>query len=118
MKGSQRRRGATTTSRPRGGAPSTARHAASAPGDSTRSGARAVLGLAASALAMAIGMRTAFVQADNYALAAQMDGLQRDMEWNERRATELRAAAVRFEFDVEAFENRQRFEDSAETTQR
>lgn len=118
MKGSQRRRGATTTSRPRVGAPSSARHAESAPGDSTRSGARAVLGLAASALAMAIGMRTAFVQADNYALAAQMDGLQRDMEWNERRATELRAAAVRFEFDVEAFENRQRFEDSAETTQR
>ena len=34
-----------------------------------RSGARAVLGISACGLALSLGMRTAFVQADNYALA-------------------------------------------------
>ncbi len=88
------------------------------PRNHARSGARAVLGLAASALALTLGLRTAFVQADNYALAARLDGLQREAEWNERRATALRAAALRFEFDVEAFENRRTPAPGAEKTQR
>lgn len=83
-----------------------------------RSGARAILGIASSALALGLGMRTAFVQADNYALAARLDELQREAEWSERRATALRAAALRFEFDAEAFENRTRFEGTAEENQR
>lgn len=83
-----------------------------------RSGARATLGIAASGLALGLGMRTAFVQADNYALAARLDELQREAEWNERRATALRAAALRFEFDAEAFENRTRFGETSEITQR
>jgi hypothetical protein len=83
-----------------------------------RSGARAVLGIAASGLALSLGMRTAFVQADNYALAAKLDGLQREAEWNERRATALRAAALRFEFDAEAFENRSGPEARTEITER
>jgi hypothetical protein len=83
-----------------------------------RSGARAVLGIAACGLALSLGMRTAFVQADNYALAAKLDGLQREAEWNERRATALRAAALRFEFDAEAIENRSGPEAQVEITQR
>jgi len=83
-----------------------------------RSGARAVLGIAASGLALSLGMRTAFVQADNYALAAKLDGLQREAEWNERRATALRAAALRFEFDAEAIENRSGPVAEVEITQR
>lgn len=83
-----------------------------------RSGARAILGIAASALALSLGLRTAFVQADNYALAARLDDLQRELEWNERRATALRAAVERFAFDAEAFENRHTFERATEITQR
>jgi len=83
-----------------------------------RSGARAVLGISACGLALSLGMRTAFVQADNYALAAKLDGLQREAEWNERRATALRAAALQFEFDAEAFENRSGPVTGTEITQR
>jgi hypothetical protein len=76
--------------------------------DKSRNGARAVLALAGSGLALSLGLRTVFVQAENYSLAARLDGLQREAEWNERRATSLRAVASRFEFDAEAFENRTR----------
>lgn len=88
------------------------------PANHARSGARAVLGITASALALSLGLRTAFVQADNYALAAKLDGLQREAEWNERRATALRAAALQFEFDAEAFENRSGPGERTEITQR
>jgi len=83
-----------------------------------RAGARAVLALAATALALGLGLRTVFVQADNYAAAARLDELQREAEWNERRATALRAAALRFEFDAEAVENRTRSGEGPERTQR
>ena len=83
-----------------------------------RRGVRAILALAGSVTAVAIGLRTVQVQADNFALAAKLDRLQRSAEWNERCATELRAGCEQFEFDAEARENRRRIESTEDLNER
>ncbi|MEM8710663.1 MAG: hypothetical protein AAGG01_06900 [Planctomycetota bacterium] len=68
---------------------------------------RKSLALAFSAMALAIAVRAVQVQVGNYALAAELDRLEIDSEWNARRISGLISELERFEFDLEAQHTRE-----------
>lgn len=57
---------------------------------------------------LAVGAATARVQVDNYAVAAELDRLSDESEWNARRCSGLVCELERFEFDLEAEQTRRR----------
>ena len=67
---------------------------------------RLVLSFSISSLVVALGVATAFVQSRSYALAADLDEMQEECEWYERRITGLREELERFEFELRVEENR------------
>ena len=63
---------------------------------------RNTLGLSFSVFAVAIATRTVQVQVANFELAAELDRLEVESEWNARRCSGLISELERFEFDLEA----------------
>ncbi|QDV08218.1 hypothetical protein Poly30_37540 [Planctomycetes bacterium Poly30] len=63
---------------------------------------RNTLGLSFSVFAFAIATRAVQVQVANYELAAELDRLEVESEWNARRCSGLISELERFEFDLEA----------------
>lgn len=61
---------------------------------------RVLLSFFVSGLLIVVGIYTAWVQSGNYALAGELDCLQLESEWHMRRASELREAIERFEFEA------------------
>jgi len=61
---------------------------------------RVLLSFFVSGLLIVVGIYTAWVQSGNYALAGELDRLQLESEWHMRRASELREAIERFEFEA------------------
>lgn len=68
---------------------------------------RKPLALAFSTMALAIAAKAVHVQVANYALAAELDRLEIDSEWNARRISGLISELERFEFDLEAQHTRE-----------
>lgn len=64
--------------------------------------ARFALGAFLGASVLGVGAATALVQVDNFALAAELDRLSEEAEWNARRCSGLNPELERFEFDLEA----------------
>ena len=81
-------------------------------------GLRALLALVAGCTALGAGVSTAFVQAENYDLAARLDALQQESEWNERCATVVRSRIEQFAFDLAAHDDRERASRAPRTTDR
>ena len=67
---------------------------------------RPALALSMSAAALAAGATTSFVQVENFAVAAELDRLSREAEWNACRCSGLRVELERFEFDLDAEQTR------------
>ncbi len=67
---------------------------------------RKALGLTFSIFAMAIAAKAVQVQVDNFELAAELDRLEVESEWNARRSSGLISELERFEFDLEAQQTR------------
>lgn len=63
---------------------------------------RNALGLAFSVFAIAIATKSVQVQVDNFEVAAELDRLEVESEWNARRCSGLISELERFEFDLEA----------------
>lgn len=63
---------------------------------------RNTLGISLSVFAFAIATRTVQVQVENFELAAELDRLEVESEWNARRCSGLRSELERFDFDLEA----------------
>ena len=61
---------------------------------------RLVLSFSVSWLVLAVGLVAAWIQSQNYAKAAELDAAQLESEWFERRASSLREAIERFEFEA------------------
>ena len=61
---------------------------------------RLVLSFSISSLVLALGIATAWLQSRNYSLAADLDEMQDECEWYERRITGLRVQLERFEFEL------------------
>lgn len=51
---------------------------------------------------LGVGVATSWVQVDNFAVAAELDRLSEEAEWNARRCSGLNPELERFEFDLEA----------------
>ncbi|MCP3916306.1 MAG: hypothetical protein GY711_12185 [bacterium] len=71
---------------------------------------RLVLSFFVSTLVLAIGIFAAWFQARNFAKAADLDELQRESEWFERRKSRLREDIERFEFEYLVEQNRRKNE--------
>ncbi len=67
---------------------------------------RLVLSLLVSALVLVAGVTAAWFQSRNFAQAAELDELQRESEWYERRKRRLREDIERFEFEYLVEQNR------------
>jgi hypothetical protein len=67
---------------------------------------RNTLGLSFCIFALAIAVKTIHVQVGNFALAADLDRLEVESEWNARRSSGLISELERFEFDLEAQQTR------------
>ena len=63
---------------------------------------RKTLGISFSIFAFAIGAKAVQVQVANYELAAELDRLEVESEWNSSRCSGLISELERFEFDLEA----------------
>ena len=61
---------------------------------------RLVLSFSISSLVLALGIATAWLQSRNYSLAADLDEMQDECEWYERRISGLRVQLERFEFEL------------------
>ena len=61
---------------------------------------RAVLSFTLGSMALATGLRCAFLQAQNFDSAAELHRLQMEIEWYERRITGLRASIERAELEA------------------
>jgi hypothetical protein len=66
---------------------------------------RLVLALSISSAVLALGLVVAWVQSRNYARAAELDSLQRESQWYERRSSGLRAQIERMEFALRVQQN-------------
>ena len=73
---------------------------------------RVVLSFFVSGLVIVLGGFTSFVQSANFAQAAELDRLQREIDWNLRRTSELREVLERFAFDPSASETEPKEQDS------
>ena len=67
---------------------------------------RLVLSFLVSVLVLAVGVATSWLQAVNFAQAAELDRMQRESEWFERSKTALREQVERFEFEWRVAQNR------------
>lgn len=74
---------------------------------------RALLSFTLAFIAMGIGLRSAFIQAQNFERGAQLDRLQVDLEWYQCRITGLRATLERMEFEA-LLEDRRNPEEGSE----
>ncbi|MFT5731423.1 MAG: hypothetical protein ACJAZN_000554 [Planctomycetota bacterium] len=63
---------------------------------------RKTLGISFSIFAFAVATKAVEVQVANYELAAELDRLEVESEWNSRRCSGLISELERFEFDLEA----------------
>jgi len=54
---------------------------------------------------LVLALVAASFQSRNFARAAELDRMQRESEWNERRITGLREQLERFEFELDVEEN-------------
>ena len=61
---------------------------------------RLVLSFSLSSAVLVLALVAASFQSRNFARAAELDRLQRESEWNERRITGLREQLHRFEFEL------------------
>ncbi len=66
---------------------------------------RLVLSFSLSSVVLVLALVAASFQSRNFASAAELDRLQRESEWNERRITELREQLQRFEFELSVEED-------------
>ena len=67
---------------------------------------RLVLSFSISSILLAVGLAVAWTQSRNYALAADLDEMQEECEWYERRIGGLREQLERFEFELCTRQNR------------
>lgn len=67
---------------------------------------RLVLSFSISSVLLALGLFTAWTQSKNYAVAADLDEMQEEVEWYVRRIGGFREQLERFEFDLRVQENR------------
>ena len=61
---------------------------------------RGLISLIVSGLVVGTGILTAWVQCGNYACAGELDELQLESQWFDRRSSELREELERFEFEA------------------
>lgn len=61
---------------------------------------RVLLSFTLASIAMGIGLRSAWIQAENFEQGAQLDRLQVDLDWYQRGITGLRASLERMEFEA------------------
>ena len=66
---------------------------------------RLVLSFSISSAVLAIGLLAAWIQSKNHARAAELDRMQEECEWHERRISGLREQLERFEFELTVQEN-------------
>lgn len=66
---------------------------------------RLVLSFSISSAVLILGLATAWIQSSNYDRAADLDGMQEELEWFERRSSGLRDELQRFEFGLHVQEN-------------
>jgi len=66
---------------------------------------RLVLSFSLSSAVLVLALVAASFQSKNFARAAELDRMQRESEWNERRITGLREQLHRFEFELSVEEN-------------
>ena len=66
---------------------------------------RFVLSFSISSMVLTIGLAAAWHQSRNYALAADLDEMQEECEWYERRISGLREDLARFEFGLMVEDN-------------
>lgn len=69
---------------------------------------RRALALSMSAATLTAAAMTSQLQVENFELAAELDRLSQEAEWNARRCSGLRVELERFEFDLDAEQTRQR----------
>lgn len=67
---------------------------------------RLVLGFSLSGVTLALGAHTAFVQVENFEVAAELDRLADAAEWNVRRCSGIKPELKKFEFDLTAEQTR------------
>lgn len=72
---------------------------------------RTSLGLALSLVVLGLAAYVARIQVENYAQAAELDALAVAAEWNACRASGIKPELLRFEFDLEAEQTRDRGRD-------
>ena len=61
---------------------------------------RVLLCFSLASIAMGIGLRSAWIQAHNFEQGAELDRLQVELEWYQRRITGFRATLERMEFEA------------------
>lgn len=66
---------------------------------------RLVLSFSLSSAVLVAALVAASFQSKNFARAAELDRMQRESEWNERRITGLREQLQRFEFELDVEQN-------------